>query len=154
LEHQQAAADWQRQGVLRTDGGDLAESTIPASLVLPSGLEGGLAFIVYPNLRVILGWNQSILYALAVGHLADRIIGGDAFVTPRPLQPMPPLSSAEVIEMQSLLSTLGYDAGSVDGIAGTRTRQAVKNFQQFANLPADGYPSQTVLYRLRQVAGR
>ncbi|MCZ6885659.1 MAG: lytic murein transglycosylase [Alphaproteobacteria bacterium] len=43
-----------------------------ASLVLPDG-PGGPAFLVYSNFRATLRWNCSILFAAAVGILADRL---------------------------------------------------------------------------------
>jgi membrane-bound lytic murein transglycosylase B len=64
------------------------------------------------------------------------------------------LSRAQVVEMQGLLGRIGLDAGEPDGVVGTKTRQAVKSFQQLANLPADGYPSVTVLERLRATVDR
>jgi membrane-bound lytic murein transglycosylase B len=62
--------EWARLGVRRSDGGALPPGTIKASLVRP---EGGPAFLVYDNWRVVMKWNRSTFYALAVGHLADLI---------------------------------------------------------------------------------
>ena len=45
-----------------------------ASLVFP-GSEGGPAFLVYNNYMTVLKWNRSTYFAMAVGHLADRIAG-------------------------------------------------------------------------------
>jgi len=67
--------EWQRMGVRRADGGALPRRDLAASLVLPDG-PGGAAFLVYDNFRAALKWNCSILFATAVGLLADRIRGG------------------------------------------------------------------------------
>ena len=67
--------EWQRMGVRRADGGALPRRDLAASLVLPDG-PGGAAFLVYDNFRAALKWNCSILFATAVGLLADRIKGG------------------------------------------------------------------------------
>ena len=67
--------DWQRLGVRRADGGDLPERELAASLVLAE-VPGSAAFLVYDNYHVILKWNRSTFFALAVGSLADRIGNG------------------------------------------------------------------------------
>ena len=65
---------WQALGVRRADGTDLPTRQLRAGLVLPAG-EDGPAFLVYDNFRSLLHWNRSTYFALAVGHLADRIAG-------------------------------------------------------------------------------
>lgn len=45
---------------------------------------------------------------------------------------------SDVTELQSTLKLLGYFSGSVDGVFGESTDQAVKQFQQVAGLEADG----------------
>jgi membrane-bound lytic murein transglycosylase B len=97
-------------------------------------------------------WNRSILYAAAVGHLADRLEGEGGFVTPRPEKEVP-LSRSEVMEIQQHLEKLGFDVGTPDGIVGPNTRNAIKGFQQYARLPADGFPTIDLLERLRSAAG-
>ena len=44
----------------------------------------------------------------------------------------------EVAALQSLLNRMGFNAGTVDGIYGTRTKAAVIRFQQAVGLPPDG----------------
>jgi membrane-bound lytic murein transglycosylase B len=145
-------SDWQRLGVRRTDGRDLPKADISGSIVLPAGHKGP-AFLVYGNFRAILDWNRSILYALAVGHLADRLAGKGPLLSPRPAREQA-LSRAQVKEMQSLLTGLGYDPGTPDGVVGSQTRAALREFQRQARLAADGYPTPELLKSLRQVAGR
>ena len=108
--------------------------------------------MVYRNFRTIMVWNRSILYAVSVGHLADRLAGQGAFVTPR-MEREIPLSRAEVMEIQSRLGRLGFGAGTPDGIVGPNTRKAIKGFQRRAGLPADGYPTIGLLERLRSTNG-
>jgi len=119
------------------DGRDLPKVDVMASLILPSGLKGP-AFLVYKNFRTILIWNRSIFYAVAVGHLADRLVGKGNFLTARPAKDVP-LHRDQVLEIQRLLATRGYDPGPADGIAGSRTRKAVKAFQRARRIPADGH---------------
>ncbi|HEU0071361.1 MAG TPA: lytic murein transglycosylase [Alphaproteobacteria bacterium] len=65
-------AEWQKLGIRRTDGGDLPNRNIQASLALPEG-EQGPALLIYDNFRTTLKWNCSVSFATAVGTLADRI---------------------------------------------------------------------------------
>ncbi len=65
---------WQALGIRRTDGGDLPTRQLDSSIILPEGLSGP-AYLVYSNFRVLLKWNRSNFFAIAVGTLADRIEG-------------------------------------------------------------------------------
>lgn len=70
-------SEWQKLGVRSANGGDLPHrADLQASLALPEG-EKGPAMLVYENFRTTLKWNCSILFATAVGTLADRIATGD-----------------------------------------------------------------------------
>jgi len=66
--------DWQALGVRRVDGTDLPTRNLQASIVLPEKTQGR-AFLAYNNYRVILRWNRSSFFAVAIGSLADRIGG-------------------------------------------------------------------------------
>ena len=68
-------SDWAALGVTLPDGTPLPGKDMQASLILPGG-KGGPAYLVYNNYRVILKWNRSHYFAIAVGRLADQIIGG------------------------------------------------------------------------------
>lgn len=154
LDADQPLAAWAAQGVQRADGTALPVERLgqaPASVLLPAGQEGP-AFLVLPNFHVILGWNRSILYALAVGHLADRIAGAGPLIRPPPAGDRP-LRTAEVVEIQSRLNQLGYAAGPVDGLAGRQTRDAVRRFQTATGQPADGYADAGLLQALRAAGG-
>lgn len=152
LDGELPVSTWRDLGVVAASGRTLDGGSRPASILLPGGAEGGPALMIFPNFRVIMTWNRAIPYAVTVGHLADRIGGRGPFVTPRS-DDGPALSRSDVIEMQTLLSRLGFDTGGVDGVVGGRTRNAVRDFQRAAYLPADGFPSSGVLDRLRVAAG-
>ena len=82
---------------------------------------------------------------MAVGLLADAIGGGSGDpVTPWPTN-IAPLSKGQLKTMQASLNQLGYDAGPVDGIMGTRTRGALQQFQKARGFVADGYPTLEML---------
>ena len=58
-------------------------------------------------------------------------------------------SSSAVQETQRLLTLLGYDVGSADGVMGERTRAAISDFQQQNGLAVTGEPSAALLEALR-----
>ncbi|MDH3597719.1 MAG: lytic murein transglycosylase [Rhodospirillales bacterium] len=144
-------SEWRKLGVRRANGRKLPRAKMSGSIVLPGGA-GGPAFLVYRNFRNIMVWNRSLLYALAVGYLSDRVIGLGQLRAKRPTGERP-LRREEVEELQVLLAALGFDPGEPDGIVGSRTRAALRTYQQHANLPADGYPTIGLLEGLRQKSG-
>lgn len=136
--------EWQDLGVRRTNGADLPiVAGMEGSILLPAGVNGP-AFLVYENYRNILVWNRSAYYAIAVGHLADRLIGLPPLAAERPANDRA-MSRNEVLEMQRRLNALGFDAGEPDGMVGPATRGAVKAYQKAAGLPPDGYPTPSLL---------
>jgi membrane-bound lytic murein transglycosylase B len=139
--------EWNEFGIRRVDGKPLPNIDIEASVMLPAGYKGP-AFLVYKNYRTIMVWNRSHLYALAVGHLADRLAGQGALATP-PLDQDAPLSRADIRELQALLNGRGFDAGPADGMLGSKTRAAVRAYQQSAGIPPDGYATKPLIERLR-----
>lgn len=149
LQDRRSLKDWAARGVRRADGGPLPQDTsVQAALVLPQGHKGP-AFLVYNNFRTILHWNRSVNYALAVGILADRLVGVPPLRLGRDVDNRA-LSRSQSIELQRRLLALGYAAGHPDGIIGSRTRAAVRAYQIATGLPADGYPSPDVLEHLRR----
>jgi membrane-bound lytic murein transglycosylase B len=139
---------WRKLGVTRAGGERLPRADMSGAILLPQG-HAGPAFLVYRNFDAILTWNRAINYALAVGHLADRLIGqpglqtgGDADNRPIPRE--------EAQAMQRQLIQFGFDLGEADGVLGSRTKAAIRGYQRQAGLPVDGYPSMDLLERLRQ----
>ena len=106
-------------------------------------------FLTLQNFHVIMKYNPAEAYALAIGHLADRLAGGAPFVQSWPRDEHV-LTVAERYELQQLLARRGFDIGSPDGLLGPRTRLAIRNFQATAGQIPDGFPSSRVLDRLRQ----
>jgi membrane-bound lytic murein transglycosylase B len=142
-------ADWAALGVRNAQGGALpVVAGMEGSILVPAGAKGP-AFIVYQNFRTTMVWNRSISYALAVGYLADRLQGEPPLVH-APSTSEQSLRRADVMEMQERLNALGFQAGKPDGLAGSRTRAAIRDFQQARGLIPDAYPSQDVLIALRQ----
>lgn len=137
---------WRKLGVRDAFGNPLPDDDVKAHVVVPAGHRGP-AFLAYHNFNVIMGWNRSEFYAIAVGHLADRIAGAAELQTPPP-EDLPALSRDQVMAMQQVLNDQGFDAGKPDGILGPATRSAIRSYQASKNLVADGYPGQTLLDEL------
>ncbi|MBD3642500.1 MAG: lytic murein transglycosylase [Marinobacter sp.] len=142
---------WRDMGITDAFGKSLPRADIQAKLVVPAGHRGP-AFLVYDNFRVIMGWNRSEFYAIAVGHLADRVAGAGKLQNPPP-EDAPALSRSSIMALQQALTDRGYDTGKPDGILGPATRSAIRKFQAASDMVADGYPGQAVLARLNVSTG-
>ncbi len=140
-------AAWARLGVTQADGSPLPASDLAGAILLPQG-HAGPAFLVYRNFEVIMGWNRSPKYALAVAHLSDRLLGLPELRNGREADDRP-LSREQAMEMQQLLAARGLDVGEADGLPGARTRLAIRAWQKSAGLPVDGYASVGLLEQLR-----
>jgi lytic murein transglycosylase len=138
---------WEQQGIHRVGGKPFPRPDDSAYLLVPAGARGP-AFVMLNNFRSIMKYNPSEAYALAIGHLADRMRGGGPFVQPWPRDERV-LSRAERYELQQLLAARGFDIGQPDGKLGGRTRVAIRQFQSSVGEPPDGFASNTVLSRLR-----
>jgi lytic murein transglycosylase len=140
--------EWESLGVRRVGGQGFPRSSDMGSLMLPAGANGP-AFVVIDNFRAIMKYNPSESYALAIGHLADRLRGGGAFVQAWPRDQLP-LSRTERFELQERLASLGFLKDQPDGRLGPQTRAAVRDFQARAGLVPDGFASSKVLERMRR----
>jgi lytic murein transglycosylase len=140
-------AQWEHLGVKRPDGKAFPRPSDKAYLLAPAGAEGP-GFLMLQNFRVIMKYNPAEAYALAIGHFADRLRGGQPFVQPWPRQERV-LSRAERLELQQLLAQRGFYRGTPDGQIGSMTREALRGFQASIGTAADGFASSDVLDRLR-----
>ncbi len=129
-------SSWVALGVRTANGEALPNIGGTAALILPAGIAGP-AFLVSDNYRVILKYNRSTFYAVAVGYLADRLGGGGPLTAQH--QGADPLKREDILALQQGLVTLGFTPGTPDGVAGTATRQAVRAFQKANGLTPDGY---------------
>ncbi|MER8508711.1 lytic murein transglycosylase [Mesorhizobium sp. M0199] len=135
---------WTQWGVTRPDGTPLLDNGLKAGLALPMGRKGP-AFLTYDNFDVYLEWNQSFTYALTAANLAARLGGAPRF---DPRNPDPGLNGDQMKALQTKLEAKGYDVGTVDGILGTNTREAIRKEQMRLGLPVDGWPTLELLARL------
>jgi len=143
----QPSAQWAAEGITSMDGQPLPEFA-DGSVLLPAGAQGP-AFLVGPNFRAVLRYNNSTNYALAVGLLAQRLGGGPDVQAPWPRN-LTALSRSQIAELQAALTRRGFATGAADGVMGPATREGLRRYQRSVGLPADGYPSAELLQRLQQ----
>ena len=139
--------EWQQLGIKRAGGKPFPQPDASAFLLVPAGIQGP-GFLMLHNFRVIMRYNPAEAYALAIGHLADRLRGGEAFVQAWPRYERV-LSRDERLELQHLLERHGFDVGEPDGRVGSRTRDAIRRFQAKIGRVPDGFASAGLLERLR-----
>ncbi|MGZ5919661.1 MAG: lytic murein transglycosylase B, partial [Hyphomicrobium sp.] len=138
---------WAGWGITRMEGSPLpTDSNLTASLLLPMG-RNGPAFLAYPNFDIYTEWNNSLTYATTAAYLATRIDGASPMSRGR--GPISGLDGPQTQELQRILAGRGYDVGKIDGLAGAKTRTAVKDMQLKLGLPADSYPTPELLAAVR-----
>ena len=138
--------DWANLGIKGLDGRVVHDHGL-GSILLPAGGEGA-AFMIFDNFAVIERYNTADAYVIGIGHLSDRIKGG------QPIQGKWPrgdraLTYDERQEMQRRLTAKGFDTHGVDGKIGPLTIEAVRSYQMANGLMPDGYASLRLLKRLR-----
>ncbi|MDM0115189.1 lytic murein transglycosylase [Variovorax sp. J22R133] len=142
----QTSSQWAAEGVRTMNGQPLPELA-DASILLPAGARGP-AFLTGQNFRVILRYNNSTNYALAVALLAQQIAGGPGVQASWP-RDLKPLTRSELMELQTALNQRGFASGTPDGVMGPATRNAIRNYQRSVGMPADGFPTTSILERFR-----
>ncbi|MBD3893376.1 lytic murein transglycosylase [Hydrogenophaga sp.] len=142
--------EWVARGLTLVDGSALPADLGQAGLITPAG-RSGPAFLLLRNFDALFGYNPAESYALAIGHLADRLRGADPFVTPWPTDDGP-LSRAERRELQALLILRGHEIGAIDGMLGARSRAAILQEQTRLGFAASGRGGQQLLQALRRPA--
>jgi len=146
LEVKATPARWSELGLKTITGGKIPNYG-EGSVFLPAGAKGP-AFIVFNNFFVIKRYNNANSYAMAVGHLSDRILGGKPFHIEWPRGPGA-LKFNEKVELQNLLNQLGYDVGEADGIIGPNSIAAIRKFQISVGLIPDGMSNKDLLLKMR-----
>ena len=133
-------------GVRRANGAAFPRPADRASLWLPNGTDGPV-FLLLKNFRVLKRYNASNFYALAVGHLADRLRGDGPFVAAWPAHEKP-FTLEESQKLQLLLTMHGFYDGNIDGDIGSGSRAAIRDYQRSLGLTPTGVESRALLQRL------
>ena len=154
IEREKTLKEWSDLGIsfVTKPVGTTEPPTLKAKLILPEGIEGP-AFLAYPNFYVIMRWNKSVLYALAIGHLADRMLDRPPFETLQD-KTSEPFSLEDAAEVQRILASMNLYRGDIDGILGAKTRESVRAFQEKYDLPPDGYANAGLLTFMRLVSNK
>jgi membrane-bound lytic murein transglycosylase B len=144
---QRTLAEWAKLGIERPGGRPFPRPSDPARLIVPAGASGP-AFLMINNFYVIKRYNNATAYALAVGHLADRLMGFGPIQQSWPTDEQP-LARSERKELQQLLADMGFLRGKIDGIIGPQTQAAVRDFQRSVDLVPDGFATKRLLEKIR-----
>ena len=127
-------------------GGELGAAGTPAGRTL-TPQSGGPSFAVTANFGAIKRYNNSDLYAIGIGHLADRIAGGAAIQGGFPPDSNG-LTKGDRITLQQRLTARGFDTGGTSGVIGPKSRAAIKAYQASTNSAVTGTPSRALLASL------
>lgn len=140
-------SEWQRVGATRIDGSPLpGPAGEPRHLLMPAGRLGP-AFIVSGNFYVLKTYNESDLYALFIGHVADRL-SADTRMRGK-WGTSAGFKRGDVRAMQERMIGMGYDVGGADGLVGFRTRTAIGTWQERNGRPQTCWPDATLIQAIR-----
>ena len=142
-------AHWSSLGITRISGKAFPKAEMKADgmMLVPAGRHGP-EFIVSPNFYVIKEYNNSDLYALFIGNLADRIAYGSGAFHGE-WGDVGKMLRSEVLAMQKNLVAQGYDVGKADGLAGFKTRRSLGDWQQKNGITPTCFPDPSLKAKLR-----
>ncbi len=140
-------SEWMARGVKRVKGRRFpaAEKNRKAFLLMPAG-RFGPAFIATQNFYTLKTYNESDLYALFIGHLADRMGRNTPFI--RNWAKFSGFSRRDVQKMQKRLEAKGYDVGGADGLVGFKTRTAIGKWQSRARRKPTCFPDTRLIRQI------
>lgn len=137
LEAEFTIAQWLKLGVQLKSKLPLSAKVAYAKIVLPAGYKGP-KFLAFKNFNVIHRWNNSANYAISIGVLSDLLAGRrKTNFLPSPNRDI--FSVDDLKAIQAKLQDLDYYEDEVDGVFGTNTKNALKDFQTENGLVADGF---------------
>jgi len=147
-EQGRSLTDWLALGAKRVARAKFtsAQKSRTGYLLMPAGRLGP-GFIVTDNFYVLKTYNESDLYALFIGHLADRMAGGGPFT--HPWTKTGGFDRRDVQLMQIALERQGHDVGGADGLIGFKTRIAVGKWQARQGRPVTCFPDVRMAKSLR-----
>ncbi len=143
-DHGRPIARWLKMGLKPAGGRTIQPARLGdlAFLILPAA-RFGPAFLGTRNYYVIKSYNESDLYVIYIGHLADRITDDLRFVAN--WRGINTYNRDEVAALQRKFVAEGYNVGdSVDGLIGFRTRIATGLYQKKYGLAFDCWPGPQV----------
>jgi len=96
--------------------------------------------------------DQRLLDEMATQHgAAEPVANVDpvSVATNAPARNQPPL--VEVEKIQAGLKAFGHDTMEIDGIVGSKTRAAIREFQGLFGMPVTGEPDVAVIAKMREI---
>ena len=113
-------------------------------------IDRGFVFVRERNTVLKYLWRRTVSGTVeASGSLARPQVNVPIVEAP-PSTPEPIVTSQTTLEVQRLLSELGYSPGPIDGLYGEKTKTAIKAYQRDAEATIDGTVSDALLRSLRQ----
>jgi len=139
-------SEWMKLGIARVKGKEFPKEKLGdnAFLVLPAGLKGP-AFLATDNFSVLKLYNNSDVYAIFVGHIADMIASNEPVAFVGAWQPVERFPRDRIQRFQQVLVNQGYDVGKVDGLSGFKTRRSIGLEEKKRGLPLTCYPSSALV---------
>lgn len=145
--------EWVKLGVTRVRDRPFPEArrNDETFLVLPAGLKGP-AFLATNNFSVLKLYNNSDVYAIFVGHVADMIAYGAPVDFVGKWQKVERFARDRIQRFQEALVAQGHDVGKVDGLSGFKTRRSIGMQEKKLGLPLTCYPSHALIDRVLKAA--
>ncbi len=140
-------AHWHKLGIRRPNGRSLPSGAQDKNsfLLLPAGRHGP-AFLVSNNFYVLKSYNESDVYALFIGHVADQMRGAGPFK--KSWKRLTSFSRTQVKTAQIKLEKSGADVGGADGLIGYKTRISIGQWQQANKRKVSCFPSRKDLAKI------
>jgi lytic murein transglycosylase len=138
-------AGWLKLGVRPIDGKEFPRDG-RGILFFPAGAKGP-AIIATDNFAVLKEYNNSDAYAIALGHLSDRLRGGAPIKTKWPTDDQQ-LSRDARIALQKKLAALGYKVNEFEAHIDFDLRDNIRAEQVKFGMVPDGNPTRALLDRL------
>lgn len=140
----------------------IAESSVPPQMPAPTPLAASPAGLPDEKTIVVATTpvsNEPVSPAFDLppprpGHVSSDTASAALAPPPKGPSARPPVNAAaasdpRIVEAQTLLASLGYRIGSIDGRSGPQTQAAIKAYQKKAGLKASGRIDEALLTRLR-----
>ncbi len=142
-------SQWASLGIDRISGKGFPSGELKAQgmMLVPAGRDGP-EFIVTPNFYIIKEYNNSDLYALYIGNLADRIAFGSGAFQGQ-WGDVGKMLRSDVAAMQRALERQGYDVGGSDGLPGYKTRRAIGQWQEKNGMKPTCFPEASMKGKLK-----
>ncbi|MGV1014062.1 MAG: lytic murein transglycosylase [Methyloceanibacter sp.] len=146
-------SEWVKLGVKRVRDRPFPEARLgdETFLVLPAGLKGP-AFLATNNFSVLKLYNNSDVYAIFVGHVADMIADNAPVDFVGKWQKVERFARDRIQRFQEVLVAQGHDVGKVDGLSGFKTRRSIGMQEKKLGLPLTCYPSHALIDRVLKAA--